>query len=728
MPQIDPSLIKTADSDLAKEATLSSILFLLGWLIVIYTTDVPGDLPYTSVAGVLLFVLLVAVRLVLGLRFDRLYERMTPRRWQQAFGAVVLVNGLTWGALCAILVWHYFPSWPAYLALFCTAGFASGGTNSLNTHLRLLRGFLTLAVVPSAVVLLLMDAENSQIFGILLLVYFLFLMVFSRQLNLRYWAALRNARLLEEQVVMLQEARDRAEVANRAKSQFLTNISHEIRTPLNAVLGLAQVGSHNSTDPDARGRFTRILDSGRHLLGIINEILDLSRLDAGKLHVNSAPFELHDTVYEATDYVREAAEEKGLNLTVEYHPELPDWVMGDSQRLRQILANLLDNAVKFTREGDVRLIVRPVDGQVSFSVSDTGIGIDSAQISRLFNAFEQADGTTTRRFGGAGLGLAISRNLAGLMGGTISAGSSPGEGSTFTLYLPLTKTRRPEPGAGPEYQPPGARLAGFNVLAVEDDELNRMVLREMLENEGATLVVAENGQQALACLEKAGPMPFDIVIMDVQMPEMDGYEATRRIHSLAPDLPVIGLTAHAMEEERELCLAAGMMAHVTKPIDVNELVDILLQQLPISGKRERRAVPEMTQPAPEIEISRQDLLPGIAIDSTLDNLRCDLPAFKKILLTFYRQRRNNDKEIVALLAQGDIEGARELLHGIAGSSGYLGALRLYQESRVMEAACKTGDIDVVMERLPKFRRRFEEVMNGLAGLEAQGSATPPGIP
>jgi signal transduction histidine kinase/chemotaxis response regulator CheB len=719
MSHTDPDLVKLADQDLAKEATLSSILFLVGWLVVVSTTSVPEDLPRTSLTGIVLFVLLVVTRLYLGLGFDRLYERMPPRRWQHAFGAVILVNGLTWGSLCAIVVWHYFPAWPAYLALFCTAGFASGGTNSINTHLRLLRGFLTLAVVPSAIVLLLIDVENSRIFGILLVIYFLFLMVFSRQLNARYWAALQNSHLLKEQVVMLQEARDRAEVASRAKSQFLANISHEIRTPMNAVLGFAQVGRSNSQDPADRLRFSHILASGQHLLRIIDEILDLSKLDAGKLYVNSNPFELIAAVNEALDLVRESARAKGLKLTVEYDPELPDWVMGDSLRLRQILVNLLDNAVKFTREGNVRLVVHPANGQTGFSVIDTGIGIDNTQISRLFNAFEQADGTTTRRFGGTGLGLAISLGLAELMGGKIMAEGEPGKGSVFTLYLPLPATSRCVSDAVRKAPSAGLRLADLRVLVVEDDEFNRLVLRQMLENEGATLVIAENGLQALECLKKADSVPFDIVIMDVQMPEMDGYEATRRIHSIAPGLPVVGLTAHAMAEERERCLAAGMVAHVTKPIAVNDLVDIILQQVPTPDKRENRAKPEMTQPPPAVAKPRQDVLPGFAVDRALENLQCDLPTFRKILLTFYGQRKNNCREIDKLLGQGDIEAARELLHGIAGSSGYLGASKLYQEARVIEEACKSGDVDIVMELMPRFRQRFDEVMDGLAGLEAQ---------
>ena len=300
MSSDDPDLETVADKDLVKEATLSGSIFLIAWLIVVFTTEVGEELPVASTVGILLFVLLTTSRLVLGLGFDRLYQRMTPDRWRQAFRATVLANGATWGCLNAIVIWYYFPYWPAYLISLCTAGLAAGGTHTLNTHLRLLWGFLVLALLPGILVLLLVRETEHYTFAAVLLIYFLFLMGFSRQLNTRYWNALRNSH-------RLQAALWQAEAANRAKSRFLANISHEIRTPLNAVLGLAQTGKRCRHDRVVRDRFSHILKSGQHLLVIINEILDLSKLGAGKLRVENRPQDLVAILNDALGIARESA-------------------------------------------------------------------------------------------------------------------------------------------------------------------------------------------------------------------------------------------------------------------------------------------------------------------------------------------------------------------------------------------------------------------------------------
>ena len=708
MTSDDPALEEIADKDLVKEATLSGTIFLLAWLIVVFTTEVGGELPVVSTAGILLFVLLATTRLVLGFGFDRLYQRLTPHRWQQAFRATVLANGATWGCLNAIVIWYYFPDWPAYLISLCTAGLAAGGTHTLNTHLRLLWGFLVLALLPGILVLLLVRETEHFTFAAVLLIYFLFLIGFSRQLNTRYWNALRNSH-------MLQAALWQAEAAGRAKSQFLANISHEIRTPLNAVLGLALTGKRSSHDRVVRNRFGHILKSGQHLLEIINEILDLSKLDAGKLRVEYRPLDLAAVINDALGIAKQSAHAGNLGFAIEMDPGLPDWVIGDPLRLRQILVNLLDNAVKFTQEGDIRLKICPVDTRICFSVIDTGIGMEDSRINQIFEPFEQLDGTTTRQFGGTGLGLPISRNLARLMGGDITVQSVLNQGSTFTLCLPLEKTQRPDDHQPVEVQPVDKRLAGWKVLAVEDDELNRKVLCEMLEYEGALVTLSESGQRALEYLEKSGPSAFSIVLMDVQMPLMDGYEATRRIHFADPGLPVVGLTAHAMEEEQARCIAAGMVARVTKPIDLDELVSVLLEKSRPVYVQEDPGMPEMISRRHTDE-SRVEYLPGIDIDAAMHNLKCDWPAFRQILVTFYSTRKGSRDEVTSLIERGALGKAGEVVHGIRGSSGYVGAWKLYRESSVLEEVCRTGNMDSVREKVKSFAECLDEVIDGLEGL------------
>jgi len=382
-----------------------------------------------------------------------------------------------------------------------------------------------------------------------------------------------QARLEEtvaERTSELVAARNEAQRLARTKSEFLANMSHEIRTPLNAVLGFAQIGVHDSTERPTRAAFARIRDAGEHLLGVINDVLDISKLEAGKVRTETRPFQLTHVVVNASNLVAGAAAEKGLAYRVDQSPDVGDWVMGDAQRVQQILVNLLTNAVKFTERGEVRLRATREGDLITLEVIDTGIGMTAEQMQRLFRPFEQADSSSTRRFGGSGLGLAISNNLAALMGGEIRAASTAGKGSAFTLRLPLPATTAAP--SKPCAHAAGNRLAGVRVLAAEDAEGNRLVLEHMLELEGAHVTFAEDGRQALDRLQERGADAYDVVLMDIQMPRMDGYEATRRIRSLAPELPVIGLTAHALLEERRRCLDAGMVEHLSKPVDLEDLV------------------------------------------------------------------------------------------------------------------------------------------------------------
>ncbi len=369
-----------------------------------------------------------------------------------------------------------------------------------------------------------------------------------------------------------------AEHLAKVKGEFLANMSHEIRTPLNGVLGIAQIGYRGSPPGSkAQQQFGRIVDSGKLLLGVVNDILDFSRIEAGKLKIESLPVPLEKSIQDSVDLVQPRAEAKGLALRVDLAPDFPRLCLSDPLRLAQILANLLSNAVKFTEEGEVSLRVGREGEWLMFTVSDTGIGMNEDQIERVFSAFEQADGSTTRKFGGTGLGLTITRQLVGLMGGDIRVDSTPGVGSRFRVRLPLLEL---EPGlvpAGETSASPGhtERLPGLSILVAEDNEVNRMVLEEMLAAEGAQITLAGTGREALEAVLLGGRQAFNLVLMDIQMPDMDGFEATRRILELIPELPVVGQTAHALPEDRERCLAAGMLDQVTKPIDPNVLVAVI---------------------------------------------------------------------------------------------------------------------------------------------------------
>jgi len=398
----------------------------------------------------------------------------------------------------------------------------------------------------------------------------------------------------------LRDALHRAEQATRLKSEFLANMSHEIRTPLNGVLGMAQVLAHTDLSPNQFEQVATILDSGKTLMSILNDILDLSKIEAGKLEVTPVTGDLRHKLSRMIKLHAATAEEKGLNLKLFIDPSVPSRLRFDPVRVRQCVANLVSNAIKFTDRGDVMVVVtcEPQDNghnQIIVHVSDSGCGIPKEKMERVFETFAQADGSTTRKFGGTGLGLPITRKLAQMMGGDVTLVSEPGRGSVFTLkFMAETSdgdycediASLPRPAARQE---PQDSLSGRHALVVDDNGINRRVARTFLEHYGIRVSEAGDGNEALKALDAE---PFDIVLMDIHMPGLDGAEAFKRLRnsgSMNRVVPVIALTADSMRGDREKYLNKGFDGYVAKPIDERSLVTVIGQVLSVpTGYEERR--------------------------------------------------------------------------------------------------------------------------------------------
>jgi len=378
--------------------------------------------------------------------------------------------------------------------------------------------------------------------------------------------------------------------AETAKSEFLANMSHEIRTPINGVMGYLQLMSRESLDEKSRGYVSESLNATRLLLRVLNDVLDFSKIEAGELDIHTAPSDLHTMLGEVHGLMQAQLAGKALDLRLDIDARLPRFALTDDMRLRQVLMNLTGNAIKFTERGVVTLCVRaqPLPEEqfsLEVQVRDTGIGIGEQQLSHLFQAFHQADGSSTRRFGGSGLGLVISQRLLKLMGSEgLRVQSVEGQGSVFSFELVLKVPRQEElprlAETGAEAEKTslsvGEPLRGRSILLVEDNPTNIDVALNMLESLGAEVTIAINGRDALEVLQEQGPC-FDLVLMDMQMPEMDGLEATRRIKAEPrwAGLPVVAMTANAMEQDRRACLEAGMADHLGKPFELADLMRII---------------------------------------------------------------------------------------------------------------------------------------------------------
>jgi PAS domain S-box-containing protein len=498
--------------------------------------------------------------------------------------------------------------------------------------------------------------------------------------------AMQRVRLVES----LERHARAAEAASEAKGQFLANISHELRTPMNAILGMVDLALPKQTDPTAREFLQTARNSADLLLALLNDLLDSAKIESGKLELESAPFSLRHVVDQTTQVLAVRTSEKGISFSCHISPEVPDALVGDQVRLRQVLLNLAGNAIKFTERGGVAVRVRAQSqdaeaGCLEFAVEDTGIGIPRSDLEHIFEPFTQVDPSNTRRFGGTGLGLSISASLVRMMGGHIWVESEPGHGSTFCFQvrLPLAKEVPAEPTTCDVL---ASATSALRILLVEDNPANQKFASYILRERGHTVEIAGDGHQAVRMTEKSA---YDVILMDVQMPGMDGLEATKAIRIREAGrrrVPIIAMTAHAMRGDRERCLAAGMDAYLSKPVNAQEMFGVV-ESLATGVEPVREVAATLSPAETSSEIAATVFNPEAAISRCFNSTEM----VREMTQCFLQEMDALFPKMRAALEKGDLVEVGRLGHRMKGTIVHLGAQQAEEAVRRVERFCTSSD-------------------------------------
>jgi PAS domain S-box-containing protein len=524
--------------------------------------------------------------------------------------------------------------------------------------------------------------------------------------------------LVAQRTVELVAARDQAESASRAKSDFLAMMSHEIRTPLNGILGLTHLALQMNLDEKLHRYLKHIQIAGDVLLATINDILDFSKIEVGKMSLEMAPFNLDEVFQTLASAISYRAQEKGLELVFTISEDVPRWLVGDSLRLGQILINLLSNAVKFTEYGQVVVKVCILKGsaryaKLEFVVQDTGIGVSEELIEEMFKPFSQADISTSRKYGGSGLGLTISQRLVQLMGGEIHVESQVGQGAKFSFILTFKrlseivahKSQAKKVASTAEL----SRMVGRRVLLVEDNEINQLVATEMLRNLGLFVSIAKNGEEALIMVEKGD---YELVLMDIQMPGMDGYQTTARIRSdqrfVFEKLPIIAMTAHALAGEREKALQAGMNDYISKPVDAITLTKTLLGWFDAARRTAETGLSLEEQSSPVQAAA------CLNAEAALARLGGNQQLYQRLVSMFKKDLVKVTPDLRLALVNQDFDAAQRLAHTLKGVTATIGAEALSEAARHLESAILENQIGELEKRMAELELQVNLLAAALA--------------